>query len=192
MPHLSGCKLSPALTRSFALPPARANLCPPSRCRNYPLSRQASSRFTHIPYIPPLRGCRSDQRNSCKNMAGWRCPRLYLLWELSRDSSLAQLITISLCLPYSLLSQSGVVLFLSISSIFLVHQFLSKSHSIVPCVASCPLDSLSLACQGFLCTDCRWGFADEAIYMHTQSFFIEHGQARYDLHHHSPYLQILS
>lgn len=77
---------SPALTRSFALPPARANLCPPSRCRNYPLSRQASSRFTHIPYIPPLRGCRSDQRNSCKNMAGWRCPRLYLLWELSGDS----------------------------------------------------------------------------------------------------------
>lgn len=78
--------LSSALTRSFALPPDRANLCPPSRCRNYPLSRQASSRFTHIPYIPPLRGCRSDQRNSCKNMAGWWCPRLYVLWELSAAS----------------------------------------------------------------------------------------------------------
>lgn len=47
--------------------------------------RQAAG--SHIsPYIPPLRGCRSDQRNSCKNMAVWRCPRLYLLWELSRDS----------------------------------------------------------------------------------------------------------
>lgn len=77
---------SPALIRSFALPLARANLCPPSRCRNYPLSRQAGSRFTHIPHIPPLRGCRSDQRNSCKNMAVWRCLRLRLLWELSRDS----------------------------------------------------------------------------------------------------------
>lgn len=35
--------------RSFALPLARADLWPLSRCRNYPLSRKASSRFAHIP-----------------------------------------------------------------------------------------------------------------------------------------------
>lgn len=67
-------------------PSARANLCPLSRCRNYPLSRQASSKFTHILYISPLRGSRSDQRNSCKNMASWQCPWLYLLWEPSKGS----------------------------------------------------------------------------------------------------------
>lgn len=46
--------------------------------------RQAAG--SHIsPYIPSLRVCRSDRRNSCKNMVGWLCPRLYLGWSSSEN-----------------------------------------------------------------------------------------------------------
>lgn len=75
------------------------------------LAPQQASRFTHILYIPPQRGCRSDQGNSCKTVAGLAVPKAVSpLRTEQRLSSLAQLIAISLSPP-------DVVLCLSFSSI---------------------------------------------------------------------------
>lgn len=107
-----------------------------------------------------------------------------------RSSSLAQLITITLCLAYSPPPSSGVIIclfFHPLSLSFFFFQFYS-----VPCTTSCPLHSLSLACQCSLCNNCRWGSADEAMHMHAQSFSWDHGREWNDLYHHSPYLQMPS
>lgn len=177
-------------TDSLICPPnrARANLCPPSRCRNYPLSRQTGS---HISSIFLHWGVAGQTRETaakiwpaggaqgCTSSENWVEP---LIISTTHHH-------LSLCLCYSLLSPSEVILCLSFSSIFPVHQFFPIPWH---CVASCHLRSLSLACQGFLNNGCRWGFAYEATYTLTQSFSTDHGQAWSDLHHHSPYLQIPS
>lgn len=87
----------------------------------------------------------------------------------------------------------SVCLILSIirghSAAFSVNHFFQSQCCPMNCILPPTLTFTGLSVFS-LCTDCRWGSADEAIYIHTQSSSTDHGQVWYD-HHHSPYLQIL-
>lgn len=140
---------------------------PLSRCRNYPLSWQASTSFTHISYIPPQGGCRSEWGNSCKNMSVWQCPRR---GEASIPSSLARLITISQCLTYSHHHWRSFPDFPF--SPFSLNRFPSVPYTPTRLLLVFPslvrVLSLSLSVSATA--------ADEAMHVHTQSFSRDHWQ----------------
>lgn len=156
-------------TRSFALPPASADLCPHIQMQKLP-PQQAGERQVHTyPLYSSTEGLQVRAEKQLQKYVRLALPKAEPPLRTERRlSSLAQLITISLCLSDSLRSPSEVI-----PSLFFFHLL-----SVVPLLFSAlTADEL---------------FADEAVYMRARSLSIDHGQRRYDLHHHSPYLQILS
>lgn len=158
------CFLRPARLASHR---PEMTFAPLSRCRNYPLSWQASTSFTRISYIPPQGGVAGQSGETAAKI----CPSgsAQGRGEASIPSSLARLITISQCLTYSHHHWRSFPDFPF--SPFSLNRFPRVPYTPTRLLLVFPsLLSLSLSVSATA--------ADEAMHVHTQSFSRDHWQIR--------------
>lgn len=116
-------------SHSFALPPARADLCPPIQMQELPPQHAGKQQVHTYPWYSSTEGLQVRVEKQLQKYGRLAAPKAAPpLRTEPRLSSLAQLITIPLCPSDPLLSPSGVIpclsLFLPSSQVI----FLSHSH----------------------------------------------------------------
>lgn len=176
-----------ALTGSFALPLVSPHLCPPIQMQKLPPQQAGEQQVhTYSPYssnvglqVKPEKqlqkqGLLAVPKGCVSSVDGVETPIIS-----TAHRRLSVCLTLSLSLT-TIRCHSLSFMFPNPTSLPRVLHFFH------------PLCSLSPACQCSFRILSSFQASDEVICMHGLSSSTQHGRARYDLHHHSAYLQIPS